>query len=180
MPFFTNRMNEEIKKYVTDERARGVSDADIKKELLTKGWKEEDVNAGLGVVVASAAPVHTSEFSFMHMFEGRLGRWQCFVASMVCMLALMVLVMIVGVLGGDGSYMFGGIIYLLSFPIFVALSVRRLHDMDWSGWLVLLTFVPLANIFMGLCLLFKKGTDGPNQYGPPQPDREIWATVLNT
>jgi hypothetical protein len=39
--------NEEIQKYIADERARGVRDEDIKKELLVKGWKEEDVNAGI-------------------------------------------------------------------------------------------------------------------------------------
>ena len=36
--------NDEIAKYVADERARGVRDEDIRNELLAKGWKVEDVN----------------------------------------------------------------------------------------------------------------------------------------
>ncbi len=36
--------NDEIAKYVADERARGVREEDIKTELLAKGWKVEDVN----------------------------------------------------------------------------------------------------------------------------------------
>ncbi len=53
--------NEEIKKYVADERARGVRDEDIKKELITKGWKEGDVQSvmGMGGPVPGSAPIPT-------------------------------------------------------------------------------------------------------------------------
>jgi uncharacterized membrane protein YhaH (DUF805 family) len=48
----------------------------------------------------------------------------------------------------------------------LAVQVRRLHDIGWSGWLVLLNFVPFANIVILLILLFKEGQPGANQYGP--------------
>lgn len=48
--------NEEIAKYIADERARGVADEQIKIELLIKGWKEGDVNTALGIVSSGAAP----------------------------------------------------------------------------------------------------------------------------
>jgi uncharacterized membrane protein YhaH (DUF805 family) len=41
----------------------------------------------------------------------------------------------------------------------VAVAIRRLHDVGWSGWW-LLTIVP--PVFMA----FMKGDDGPNDYGP--------------
>ncbi len=44
-------------------------------------------------------------------------------------------------------------------------SVRRLHDVDKSGWWVLIAFIPLIG---GLILLFwfcTRGTQGPNKYG---------------
>lgn len=47
------------------------------------------------------------------------------------------------------------------------LTVRRLHDMDHNGWLAALLLVPLVNAFFGLWLLFGRGTDGHNSYGPP-------------
>lgn len=46
------------------------------------------------------------------------------------------------------------------------LCIRRLHDLNASGWYVLLTFAPFGQLLI-LWLMFKKGTDGPNKYGPP-------------
>ena len=57
------------------------------------------------------------------------------------------------------------IIYILQyFP----LAVRRLHDLNASGWFVLISFIPFGQLLI-LWLMFKKGTDGVNDYGePPQ------------
>ncbi len=43
--------------------------------------------------------------------------------------------------------------------------VKRLHDLDKSGWLTLLAFVPLANIYLFVICGFFKGTEWKNQYG---------------
>jgi uncharacterized membrane protein YhaH (DUF805 family) len=46
----------------------------------------------------------------------------------------------------------------------ICVSVRRFHDLDRPGsdyWLLL---IPFYNIYLGFVLLFKGGTDGPNQY----------------
>jgi len=48
----------------------------------------------------------------------------------------------------------------------LAVSIRRLHDTDRSGWWYLLAFVPLG----GLAVLFffaQPGTAASNSYGPP-------------
>ena len=47
----------------------------------------------------------------------------------------------------------------------IMMGVRRLHDLDKSGWWMLLLFVPLVNILFYIYILFFKGTEGPNQYG---------------
>ena len=58
------------------------------------------------------------------------------------------------------------IIYIVQyFP----LSVRRLHDINVSGWYVFLTFVPFCQFFI-LWLIFKEGTEGANRYGEPPKD----------
>ena len=54
---------------------------------------------------------------------------------------------------------------LFSFVSNIMMDVRRLHDLDLSGWWMLLMLVPLVNFFFALYMLFFKGTDGPNQYG---------------
>ena len=46
------------------------------------------------------------------------------------------------------------------------LSMRRFHDLNKPGWWVLVSVIPLVNVIAELYLLFAKGTDGANQYGP--------------
>lgn len=42
---------------------------------------------------------------------------------------------------------------------------RRLHDLNYSGWLQLFGLIPIVNIAFGVWLLFSSGTVGPNKYG---------------
>ena len=44
--------------------------------------------------------------------------------------------------------------------------IRRLHDIDLTGYFVLLNFIPFVNLGLLLYVLFKKGTEGDNAYGP--------------
>ena len=53
---------------------------------------------------------------------------------------------------------------LISIIQYFPLSVRRLHDINVSGWYVFLTFVPFCQFFI-LWLMFKEGTEGTNNYG---------------
>lgn len=58
---------------------------------------------------------------------------------------------------------------LIMSPIIIScymLMIRRLHDVDLSGYFVLLNFIPLANLGLFLYLLVKKGTPAENSYGP--------------
>jgi uncharacterized membrane protein YhaH (DUF805 family) len=55
----------------------------------------------------------------------------------------------------------------------IAVGVRRLHDVDKSGWWILLSLIPLIG---GLILLFfyvQPGTPGPNRFGPDPLAGEI-------
>ncbi|MEM7414425.1 MAG: DUF805 domain-containing protein [Gemmatimonadota bacterium] len=48
----------------------------------------------------------------------------------------------------------------------ICMTVKRLHDLGRPGWHFLLFMIPLYNLYLGLVLLFKKGTEGPNEFGP--------------
>ena len=48
----------------------------------------------------------------------------------------------------------------------ICITIKRLHDLERPAWHWLLLMVPLYNIYLGLVLLFQKGTDGPNSFGP--------------
>lgn len=54
---------------------------------------------------------------------------------------------------------------ILSFWAGLALNVRRLHDLDKSGWWLLIMCIPFVNFFFGLYILSFKGTEGANEYG---------------
>jgi uncharacterized membrane protein YhaH (DUF805 family) len=54
----------------------------------------------------------------------------------------------------------------------IAVTVRRLHDQDKSGWFYLLTFVPYIGGIIMIVLMCIEGTRGPNKYGadPKNPE----------
>jgi len=47
----------------------------------------------------------------------------------------------------------------------LAVQVRRFHDMDKSGWMVLLNLIPYVGGFVVLIMMMLEGTPGPNRYG---------------
>lgn len=47
----------------------------------------------------------------------------------------------------------------------LAVSIRRLHDLDRTGWWFLLVFTVIGAIVL-IIFACTKGTDGPNSYGP--------------
>jgi uncharacterized membrane protein YhaH (DUF805 family) len=46
----------------------------------------------------------------------------------------------------------------------ISATVRRLHDVDKSGWWILLGIIPLANLYL-IYLLARKGNKEDNRYG---------------
>jgi uncharacterized membrane protein YhaH (DUF805 family) len=59
-----------------------------------------------------------------------------------------------------------GLGFLLLLLLVSMASIRRLHDMDESGFFSLFLLNPaISGIFLAI-LFFKKGTDRPNIYGP--------------
>jgi uncharacterized membrane protein YhaH (DUF805 family) len=48
----------------------------------------------------------------------------------------------------------------------LAVSVRRLHDIDRSGWWILIGLVPLLGVIVLLVFALLEGTPGDNRYGP--------------
>ena len=47
----------------------------------------------------------------------------------------------------------------------IAMAIRRLHDIDRTGWWVLLALTLIGAILLIVWACFK-GTDGPNRFGP--------------
>lgn len=67
-------------------------------------------------------------------------------------------------LGGSLMLMFG---LFLAVPM-LAVTVRRLHDSERTGWWYLLVLVPFGSIAL-LVFLVLPGTASDNRFGPPVP-----------
>ena len=48
----------------------------------------------------------------------------------------------------------------------IAVTIRRLHDTERSGWWILIAFVPLVGGIVLLVFMCLDGTGGPNKFGP--------------
>lgn len=98
-------------------------------------------------------------------FEGRLNRQP----YAQCILVIWLLSAILGwVVDSSTSGLLAilvGIISLAMAISAISFGVRRLHDLDKSGWWILIAIIPIVGFFFQLYLLFAKGTDGYNRFG---------------
>jgi len=61
----------------------------------------------------------------------------------------------------------------------LAVTVRRLHDTDRSGWSLLLGLIPLVGAIVLLVFYCTEGTAGPNRFGPdPKADDRLGAETF--
>lgn len=106
-------------------------------------------------------------------FEGRARRTEYWMFTLVNMLIMLPLY-IIGFIGmtsessllstvGFGLYMLYGFAVLVPS---LAVGVRRLHDTGKSGWMLLVSIIPIIGFFWLLFLLISEGDRGDNQYGP--------------
>ena len=64
--------------------------------------------------------------------------------------------------------------YIAVLVLSIGFGVRRLHDLDKSGWWLLLMIVPLVNLGLAIYLLFFAGTIGENRFGSAPPPNSGW------
>ncbi|WP_326518039.1 DUF805 domain-containing protein [Acinetobacter sp. CAAS 2-6] len=60
------------------------------------------------------------------------------------------------------------LLFVVYFYFHLVLVIRRLHDLNQTGWISLLLLVPVINFFLAFYLLLAPGTPGMNRYGPPR------------
>jgi uncharacterized membrane protein YhaH (DUF805 family) len=66
---------------------------------------------------------------------------------------------------GGGRQAFTLSLFLATLLPSLAVSVRRLHDSDHSGWWLLAYAIPLAGAVTLLWLFLKRSMPGPNRFG---------------
>ena len=103
------------------------------------------------------------------VFSGRARRKEYWYFSLFNLLITIVLAVIDGMTGtliAEANIGLLGGIYALAILIpFLAVSVRRLHDTDRSGWWLLINLIPLIGVIVFTVFTLQDSKPGENQYG---------------
>lgn len=118
-----------------------------------------------------------SVFSKYATFTGRASRseyWYFTLFNIIASTLLLLLGIAIGAATGGSDGVPGGLIvgYIL-YIIYglgvlipsLAVAVRRLHDTNNSGWLILLGLIPCVGGIVLLVFMILQGTNGENKYG---------------
>ena len=101
-------------------------------------------------------------------FNGRARRkeyWMFFLFNIIFAVAAMVMDNILGIASQFGYGPLYGIYVLTLFIPGLAVGVRRLHDVGKSGWMILISFIPIVGAIWLLVLLVMDSTPGENRFG---------------
>ena len=103
------------------------------------------------------------------VFDGRAELkeyWWFSLFSFIIIIVLSVIDIVTGTFNINvGLGLLGGIYTLAVLIPSIAVSVRRLHDTDRSGWWFLINGIPLIGVIVFLVFTGQDGTPGDNQYG---------------
>ena len=119
-----------------------------------------------------------SPFDFMMLplkryadFSGRARRmeyWMFWVLNIIVSVVAAIIDLVLGtstIIGGaaGAASALAGLALLIPG---LAVTVRRLHDTDKSGWWFFIILIPLIGFIVLLVFMFQSGTSGDNKYGP--------------
>lgn len=97
-------------------------------------------------------------------FDGRATRQQFWMFVLIYILIAIVLAITEAMVGLEEILTS---IYSLALLLpYLGLAVRRLHDVNRSGWWILIGFIPIIGFIVLLIWYVKEGDSGANQYGP--------------
>jgi uncharacterized membrane protein YhaH (DUF805 family) len=125
-----------------------------------------------GNVVGSArAQAFSWSWFFLHL-NGRVTRFDYWVRYFLGYVGLLIVCNILDFVLGtfhaqSGLGLFGTLLALAAIWPGIAVSVKRCHDRDRSGWFLLWVFLPIIGaIWLLVELGFLRGTQGENRFGP--------------
>ena len=96
------------------------------------------------------------------VFEGRASRqeyWMFFLFNIIISFCLGFCIGLLNAITKTDQTILGNIYTLATIVPSIAVAIRRMHDVDKSGWYCL---IPIYNIILACT----EGTRGDNQYGP--------------
>ena len=142
-------------------------------------------SCGVSLIVSTASGIGTAaselpkvrfrravELGFKNYFKfsGRATRaeyWWWILFTVLAGIGLAVVDTLTATMGMFGDSGLLGVLFELAtmVPTFT-LSVRRLHDINRTGWWLLLWSVPVIGWIVLIVWAIERGDEGPNKYGP--------------
>lgn len=98
-------------------------------------------------------------------FNGRASRSEFWWYALFAIIVAVVLQFVDNVI--LGFPLLGAIFSLATLIPGIAVSIRRLHDKDKSGWWLLICLVPVVGAILLIYWYATEGTAGDNQFGAP-------------
>jgi uncharacterized membrane protein YhaH (DUF805 family) len=160
----------------------------IDKYVARQAAIEQSTLSASAVATPYATPqakfiAQNEEYDPLRVFtsDGRIGRMRYLIWSATLLMCLLP-VLLALVVTIKSSPMGGSLLIVVAVLVFgimsLIISIKRLHDLGWSGWLWLLNFVPVLGSFFSLVLLILPGNHGANRFGPPPPENSQLVKIL--
>ena len=138
-----------------------------------QAFPHSDYSHREGYARGETGPKYEPDKDLQSMFlryDNRLNRKRYFFRGLALGAAVSIITKLIAMIAvsmhSSSVAMLGNIISIVAaIPSFM-LIIRRLHDLNRPAWWCIGVFVPLVNLVLGIYLLFFKGTDGSNDYGP--------------
>jgi uncharacterized membrane protein YhaH (DUF805 family) len=111
-----------------------------------------------------------SVWNALFSFRGRLNRIQYALIFILAYIGPLLITVAISEELNNGSVYLQIALFVLIFLmiwVFFASLAKRLHDTDRPGTYCLFVFFPVVGGLTVLIMLFARGTQGTNQYGPP-------------
>lgn len=98
-------------------------------------------------------------------FQGRARRQEYWMYALINLIIVVILSIIDTLIFNSGNNFISGIYSLAVLIPGIAVSVRRLHDTDRSGWWLLLSLIPIVGIIVLLVFMASEGDRANNRFG---------------
>jgi uncharacterized membrane protein YhaH (DUF805 family) len=106
-------------------------------------------------------------------FQGRARRREYWLFFLANALVSIVLTLIESLVLGDASWL-TTLYFIVTLIPNIAVGVRRLHDIDRTGWWYLIILVPIVGVIVLIVFAATAGNSGDNRFGP-DPKAELTA-----
>lgn len=108
----------------------------------------------------------TEEPETFFSFDGRLRRGSYFFRAILLAAPAAIAYSIIDITDDNQAFLLSSIVLIIAGFLIWVQFVKRLHDINLSGWWSIINLIPIVGGLFSLVIIFIEGSHGENQYGP--------------